>query len=109
MANESTAKPRVGLLIGDPCGCTPPQPPESGDLQPTECFQHCCGAVEPLDILAAGNAVDAAIGCALVQTAVDPLCGIAGFEHHLYLPDRGVHDFRLPRALALGHRADRGT
>ena len=23
MANESTAKPRVGLLIGDPCGIGP--------------------------------------------------------------------------------------
>ncbi|MED5575478.1 MAG: gamma-glutamyltransferase family protein [Pseudomonadota bacterium] len=47
-----------------------------------------------LDILAAGgNAVDAAIGCALVQTTVDPqMCGIAGFGNiHLYLPDRGVH------------------
>ncbi len=27
-----------------------------------------------------GNAVDAAVACALVQTAVDPfMCGIAGF------------------------------
>ena len=42
-----------------------------------------------------GNAVDAAIACALVQTAVDPqMCGIAGFgSMHLYLPDRGVHRF----------------
>jgi len=40
-----------------------------------------------------GNAVDAVIACALVQTAVDPfMCGIAGFgSMHLYLPDRGVH------------------
>jgi gamma-glutamyltranspeptidase/glutathione hydrolase len=41
-----------------------------------------------------GNAVDAAIACGLVQTAVDPqMCGIAGFGCiHLYLPDRGVHE-----------------
>jgi gamma-glutamyltranspeptidase/glutathione hydrolase len=40
-----------------------------------------------------GNAVDAAIVCALVQTAVDPqMCGIAGFGSlHLYLPERGEH------------------
>ena len=40
-----------------------------------------------------GNAVDAAIVCALVQTAVDPqMAGIAGFGSlHLYLPGRGVH------------------
>ena len=40
-----------------------------------------------------GNAVDAAIACALVQTAVDPqMCGIAGFGCiHVYLPDHGVH------------------
>ncbi len=53
-----------------------------------------------------GNAVDAAIACALVQTAVDPLmCGIAGFGSiHLYLPGMGVHrclDFhaRAPEAV----------
>lgn len=48
-----------------------------------------------LDILAAGgNVVDAAIGAALVQTAVDPqMCGIAGFgSMHLHLPERGVHE-----------------
>ena len=47
-----------------------------------------------LDILRdGGNVVDAAIGAALVQTAVDPqMCGIAGFgSMHLYLADRGVH------------------
>jgi len=40
-----------------------------------------------------GNAVDAAIACALVQTVVDPqMCGIAGFGSlHVYLPGRGVH------------------
>ena len=42
---------------------------------------------------AGGNAVDAAIGCALVQTVVDPqMCGIAGFgSMHIYLKDRGEH------------------
>ncbi len=48
------------------------------------------------DVLGAGgNAVDAAVACALVQTAVDPLmCGIAGFgSMQLYLPERGVHRF----------------
>ena len=40
-----------------------------------------------------GNAVDAAIACALVQTAVDPLmCGVAGFgSMHVCLPGKGVH------------------
>ena len=42
-----------------------------------------------------GNAVDAAVACALVQTAVDPfMCGIAGFgSMQLYLPGPGVHGF----------------
>ena len=42
-----------------------------------------------------GNAVDAAITCALVQTVVDPqMCGIAGFgSMHLYLPTKGFHGF----------------
>ncbi len=42
-----------------------------------------------------GNAVDAAIACALVQTVVDPLmCGLAGFgSMQLYLPDQGIHEF----------------
>ncbi|MDH4144704.1 MAG: gamma-glutamyltransferase [Acidimicrobiia bacterium] len=42
---------------------------------------------------AGGNAVDAAVATALVQTAVDPqMCGIAGFgTMHVYLPAQGVH------------------
>ncbi|HTW69161.1 MAG TPA: gamma-glutamyltransferase, partial [Acetobacteraceae bacterium] len=42
-----------------------------------------------IDILrAGGNVVDAAIGAALVQTAVDPqMCGIAGMGClHVHLP-----------------------
>src|SRR6185312_5190253 len=67
------------------------------------------------DILrAGGNVVDAAIGAALVQTAVDPqMCGIAGMGClHLYLPDKGVHttiDFhgRSPAAVRPDMWADR--
>ena len=42
-----------------------------------------------------GNAVDAAITCALVQTVVDPMmCGIAGSGTvQLYLPKAGHHGF----------------
>ena len=42
-----------------------------------------------------GNAVDAAMTCALVQTVVDPImCGIAGFgTMQLYLPNRNHHGF----------------
>ncbi|HUS53306.1 MAG TPA: gamma-glutamyltransferase [Thermohalobaculum sp.] len=38
-----------------------------------------------------GNAVDAAVACALVQTAVDPImCGVAGFgSMHVYMPGQG--------------------
>lgn len=40
-----------------------------------------------------GNAIDAAVAAALVQTAVDPqMCGIAGFgSMQIYMPDRDVH------------------
>ncbi|MBT3369548.1 MAG: gamma-glutamyltransferase [Rhodospirillaceae bacterium] len=42
-----------------------------------------------------GNAVDAAMTCALVQTVVDPMmCGIAGFgTMQLYLPSKNHHGF----------------
>ncbi|MEM7254358.1 MAG: gamma-glutamyltransferase [Pseudomonadota bacterium] len=42
-----------------------------------------------------GNAVDAAMTCALVQTVVDPMmCGIAGFgTMQLYLPSRDHHGY----------------
>ena len=59
------------------------------------------------DILAAGgNAIDAAIACALVQTVVDPLmCGIAGFGSlAAFLPAQGVHtyyDFHAPAPAAV--------
>jgi gamma-glutamyltranspeptidase/glutathione hydrolase len=63
-----------------------------------------------IDIMrAGGNVVDAAVGAALVQTAVDPqMCGIAGMGcMHLYLPARGIHttiDFhaRAPAATRAG-------
>jgi gamma-glutamyltranspeptidase/glutathione hydrolase len=56
-----------------------------------------------------GNAVDAAIACALAQGVVDPLmCGIAGFgSAAIYLPGQGVHrylDFHAPAPAAA--RAD---
>jgi len=52
-----------------------------------------------------GNAVDAAVACALVQTAVDPqMCGIAGFGSlHIHAPALGVHqvlDFHSRAPLA---------
>ncbi len=43
---------------------------------------------------AGGNAVDAALACAFVQTVVDPLmCGVAGIgSMQICLPHRGVHE-----------------
>ena len=40
-----------------------------------------------------GNAIDAAIACALVQGVVDPLmCGIGGFgSMQVFMPKRGIH------------------
>src|SRR3977135_3359537 len=57
--------------------------------------------VGALMLRAGGNAVDAAIACALVQGVVDPLmCGVAGFgSMAVYLPDRRHHgyiDFPAP-------------
>lgn len=54
---------------------------------------------------AGGNAADAAIAAALVQTVVDPLmCGIAGFgSAAICMPSRGVHeyvDFHAPAPAA---------
>ncbi len=48
------------------------------------------------DVLASGgNAVDAAVACAFVQTAVDPfMCGVAGFgSMQVYDPNSGRHQF----------------
>ncbi len=60
-----------------------------------------------------GNAVDAAIACAFVQTVVDPLmCGLAGFgSMQIYLPDRNIHEFidfhgKAPRAVTPDMWAD---
>jgi gamma-glutamyltranspeptidase / glutathione hydrolase len=55
---------------------------------------------------AGGNAVDAAMACALVQGVVDPMmCGIAGFGScGVYMPGRGFHsyiDFHAPAPLAV--------
>lgn len=46
-------------------------------------------------LMRGGNAVDAAIGCALVQGVVDPqMCGIAGFgSFQAFMPGRGDHAF----------------
>ena len=60
-----------------------------------------------------GNAVDATIAAALVQTVVDPqMCGIAGFGSlQLYCPGTGVHTCidahgRCPTAVTEGMWAD---
>ena len=61
-----------------------------------------------------GNAVDAAIVCALVQGVVDPqMTGIAGFgTMQVYMPRRGIHqtiDFhgRCPAAVRADMWADK--
>jgi gamma-glutamyltranspeptidase / glutathione hydrolase len=49
-----------------------------------------------VDLLrAGGNAIDAALGCAFTQTALDPLmCGIAGFGSiAVYLPGPAIHEY----------------
>ena len=61
-----------------------------------------------------GNAVDAAVACALVQTVVDPLIsGIAGFGSlQVFSADKGEHVFidahgRCPASATPDMRADR--
>ncbi|MFN4089175.1 MAG: gamma-glutamyltransferase [Alphaproteobacteria bacterium] len=56
-----------------------------------------------------GNAVDAAVACAFVQSVVDPqMCGIAGFgSMQVYMPAKSVHTFidfhgRVPGAATPG-------
>jgi len=65
-------------------------------------------------LMEGGNAVDAAVTCALVQGVVDPcMTGIAGFgSMHLYLPGKALHglvDFhtRAPGAVTQDMWADR--
>lgn len=54
---------------------------------------------------AGGNAVDAAVACALAQTVVDPLmCGIAGFgTAAVYVPGSNVHEYFDFHATAPGN------
>ncbi len=65
-------------------------------------------------LMEGGNAVDAAVTCALVQGVVDPcMTGVAGFgSMHLVLPEKGMHgliDFhtRAPAAVTEDMWADR--
>src|SRR5260370_12266906 len=65
------------------------------------------GAEAGGDILrSGGNAVDAAMACALVQGVVDPMmCGLAGFGScGIVMPGAGFHgyiDFHAPAPLAV--------